>query len=178
LLKGDHAEIGRPCNCRKDLSRTGGLPPGVFEEHGVTTSDAIRQESRRNGTRRKFSFGEDVGIYGGAFKVTTASEKFSETRCRYPISESAIVGAAIGAALMGLRPLRKCSLQTSSPALRSITNFAAKCRYRWGAESPRGPGPGGGIHGGPFHSQNPEMHFVHTRTQGSVPSTAYDAKAC
>jgi 2-oxoisovalerate dehydrogenase E1 component beta subunit len=129
-----------------------------------------------------FVLGEDVGIYGGAFKVTTGLlEKFGETRViDTPISESAIVGAAIGAALMGLRPIAEMQFADFiSCAFDQIVNFAAKCRYRWGAGIPivvRAPS-GGGIHGGPFHSQNPEMHFVHTPGLKVVcPSTAYDAK--
>src|SRR5215471_17681047 len=131
---------------------------------------------------RVFVLGEDVGIYGGAFKVTAGMlEKFGETRViDTPISESAIVGAAIGAALMGLRPIAEMQFADFiSCAFDQITNFAAKCRYRWDAGIPlvvRAPS-GGGIHGGPFHSQNPEMHFVHTPGLKVVcPATAYDAK--
>jgi 2-oxoisovalerate dehydrogenase E1 component beta subunit len=129
-----------------------------------------------------FVLGEDVGLYGGAFKVTSGLlEKFGETRViDTPISESAIVGAAIGAALMGMRPIAEMQFADFiSCAFDQITNFAAKCRYRWGAGIPivvRAPS-GGNIHGGPFHSQNPEMHFVHTPGLKVVcPSTAYDAK--
>src|SRR5215467_6691479 len=116
---------------------------------------------------RVFVLGEDVGIYGGAFKVTAGMlEKFGELRViDTPIFESAIVGAAIGAALMGMRPIAEMQFADFiSCAFDQITNFAAKCRYRWGAGVPivvRGPS-GGGVHGGPFHSQNPEMYFVHT----------------
>jgi 2-oxoisovalerate dehydrogenase E1 component beta subunit len=129
-----------------------------------------------------FILGEDVGVYGGAFKVTEGMiERFGEDRViDTPISESAIVGAAIGAALMGMRPIAEMQFADFiSCAFDQITNFAAKCRYRWGAGVPiviRGPS-GGGIHGGPFHSQNPEMHYVHTPGLKVVaPSTAYDAK--
>ena len=131
---------------------------------------------------RVFILGEDVGIYGGAFKVTAGMlEKFGEQRVvDTPISESAIVGAAIGAALMGMRPIAEMQFADFiSCAFDQITNFAAKCRYRWGAGVPivvRGPS-GGGVHGGPFHSQNPEMYFVHTPGLKVVcPATAYDAK--
>jgi 2-oxoisovalerate dehydrogenase E1 component beta subunit len=126
--------------------------------------------------------GEDVGIYGGAFKLTEGMlERFGEDRVvDTPISESAIVGAAIGAALMGMRPIAEMQFADFiSCAFDQITNFAAKCRYRWGAGVPmviRGPS-GGGIHGGPYHSQNPEMHYVHTPGLKVVaPSTVYDAK--
>jgi 2-oxoisovalerate dehydrogenase E1 component beta subunit len=150
----------------------------------TTYVDAIRQGISEEMERddNVFVLGEDVGIYGGAFKVTTGLlEKFGETRViDTPISESAIVGAAIGAALMGLRPIAEMQFADFiSCAFDQIVNFAAKCRYRWGAGIPivvRAPS-GGGIHGGPFHSQNPEMHFVHTPGLKVVcPSTAYDAK--
>jgi 2-oxoisovalerate dehydrogenase E1 component beta subunit len=129
-----------------------------------------------------FLIGEDIGVYGGAFKVTAGFlEKFGEKRVvDTPISESAIVGASIGASLMGLRPVAEMQFSDFiTCAFDQIVNFAAKCRYRWGAGIPivvRAPS-GGGIHGGPFHSQNPEMHFVHTPGLKVVcPSTAYDAK--
>jgi len=97
-----------------------------------------------------------------------------------PISESGIVGAAIGAGLMGLRPVAEMQFADFiSCGFDQIVNFAAKCRYRWGAAVPmvvRAPS-GGGIHGGPFHSQNPEMWFVKTPGLKVVcPATAYDAK--
>lgn len=150
----------------------------------TTYLEAIRQgiweEMERDD--RVFVLGEDVGIYGGAFKVTQGMlEKFGGDRViDTPISESAIVGAAIGAAYMGLRPIAEMQfIDFISCAFDQITNFAAKSRYRWGAGVPiviRGPS-GGGVHGGPFHSQNPEMYFVHTPGLKVVaPSTAYDAK--
>jgi 2-oxoisovalerate dehydrogenase E1 component beta subunit len=97
-----------------------------------------------------------------------------------PISESAIVGAAIGAALVGMRPVAEMQfIDFISCAFDQIVNFAAKCRYRWGAGVPiviRGPS-GGGVHGGPFHSQNPEGYFFNVPGLKIVcPSTAYDAK--
>ena len=97
-----------------------------------------------------------------------------------PISEGAIVGAAIGAGLMGLRPVAEMQFADFiSCGFDQIVNFAAKCRYRWNAPVPivvRAPS-GGGIHGGPFHSQNPEMWFVRTPGLKVVcPATAYDAK--
>lgn len=132
--------------------------------------------------KRVFILGEDVGAYGGAFKVTAGMlEHFGSNRVLdTPISESAIVGAAIGAAYMGLRPIAEMQfIDFISCAFDQITNVAAKSRYRWGAGVPivvRGPA-GGGVHGGPFHSQNPEMYFVHTPGLKVVaPSTAYDAK--
>jgi 2-oxoisovalerate dehydrogenase E1 component beta subunit len=97
-----------------------------------------------------------------------------------PISEAAIVGASIGAGLMGLRPVAEMQFADFiSCGFDQIVNFAAKCRYRWNAGVPiviRAPS-GGGIHGGPFHSQNPEMWFVRTPGLKVVcPATAYDAK--
>ena len=150
----------------------------------VTYLEAIRQgiweEMERDSS--VFVLGEDVGIYGGAFKLTEGMlEHFGEDRVvDTPISESAIVGAAIGAALMGMRPIAEMQFADFiSCAFDQITNFAAKCRYRWSAGVPmviRGPS-GGGIHGGPYHSQNPEMHYVHTPGLKVVaPSTVYDAK--
>ena len=126
--------------------------------------------------------GEDIGVYGGAFKITAGMlERFGERRVvDTPIAESAIVGAAIGAGLMGLRPVVEIQFSDFiSCAYDQIVNFAAKCRYRWGAGVPiviRAPS-GGGIHGGPFHSQNPEIAFVHTPGLKVItPATAYDAK--
>ena len=153
------------------------LPP-------VTYLEAIRQGIWEEMERdpRVFVLGEDVGTYGGAFKVTEGmAERFGADRVLdTPISESAIVGAAIGAAYMGLRPIAEMQfIDFISCAFDQITNFAAKNRYRWGAGVPiviRGPS-GGGVHGGPFHSQNPEMYYVHTPGLKVVaPSTPYDAK--
>ena len=150
----------------------------------TTYVEAIRQGiwEEMEADPRVFILGEDVGIYGGAFKVTEGMlEKFGEMRViDTPISESAIVGAAIGAALMGMRPIAEMQfIDFISCAFDQITNFAAKNRYRWGAGVPiviRGPS-GGGVHGGPFHSQNPEMYFVHTPGLKVVaPATAHDAK--
>jgi 2-oxoisovalerate dehydrogenase E1 component beta subunit len=129
-----------------------------------------------------FVLGEDVGVYGGPFKVTDGFiEHFGARRVvDTPISESAIVGAAIGAGLMGLRPVAEMQFADFiTCGFDQIVNFAAKCRYRWNAPVPivvRSPS-GGGIHGGPFHSQNPEMWFVRTPGLKVVcPATAYDAK--
>jgi pyruvate/2-oxoglutarate/acetoin dehydrogenase E1 component len=129
-----------------------------------------------------FCIGEDIGEYGGAFKVTAGlMERFGARRVvDTPISEAAIVGASIGAGLMGLRPVAEMQFADFiSCGFDQIVNFAAKCRYRWNAGVPiviRAPS-GGGIHGGPFHSQNPEMWFVRTPGLKVVcPATAYDAK--
>ncbi len=129
-----------------------------------------------------FLLGEDIGVYGGAFKVTAGMlERFGERRViDMPISESAIVGAAIGAGLMGLRAIAEMQFADFiSCAFDQVVNFAAKCRYRWGAAVPiviRAPS-GGGFRGGPFHSQNPEAWFTHVPGLKMVtPATAYDAK--
>jgi 2-oxoisovalerate dehydrogenase E1 component beta subunit len=129
-----------------------------------------------------FLLGEDIGTYGGAFKVTAGLlERFGEQRVvDTPISESAIVGAAIGASFAGLRPVAEMQFSDFiTCGFDQIVNYAAKCRYRWSAPVPivvRAPS-GGGIHGGPFHSQNPEAWFVHTPGLKVVaPATAYDAK--
>ena len=150
----------------------------------TTYVEAIRQglleEMERDA--RVFLLGEDIGVYGGAFKVTDGLlNRFGEERViDTPISETAIVGAAVGAAMMGLRPVAEMQFADFiSCAFDMITNFAAKSRYRSGAGVPlvvRGPA-GGGVHGGPFHSQNPEAYFAHTPGLKIVqPATAYDAK--
>ena len=126
--------------------------------------------------------GEDVGVYGGAFKVTAGLlERFGWERVLdTPISETAIVGAAVGMSYLGLRPVAEMQfIDFIACCFNQLTNFVAKSHYRWGAPVPmvvRGPS-GGGVHGGPFHSANPEMYFVHTPGLKVVyPSTAYDAK--
>jgi 2-oxoisovalerate dehydrogenase E1 component beta subunit len=97
-----------------------------------------------------------------------------------PISETAIIGAAVGMAYQGLRPVAEMQfIDFIACCFNQLTNFAAKSHYRWGAPVPmvvRGPS-GGGVHGGPFHSQNPEMYFTHTPGLKVIyPATAYDAK--
>jgi pyruvate/2-oxoglutarate/acetoin dehydrogenase E1 component len=150
----------------------------------VTYIEAIRlamlEEMERD--ERVFVIGEDVGTYGGAFRATQGFlEKFGETRVvDTPISETAIVGAAIGAALMGMRPVAEMQfIDFISCAFDMLVNYAAKTRYRWGASVPivvRGPS-GGGVHGGPFHSQNPEAYFMNVPGLKIVaPATAFDAK--
>src|SRR5512143_2710628 len=150
----------------------------------MTFLEAIRQgiweEMERDPS--VFLLGEDIGAYGGAFKVTAGMlETFGEGRViDTPISESASVGAAVGAALMGLRPVAEMQfMDFISCGFDQIVNMAAKTHYRWGAKVPlvvRGPS-GAGVHGGPFHSQSNEMWFVHTPgLKVVVPATAYDAK--
>jgi len=129
-----------------------------------------------------FVIGEDVGPYGGAFKVTDGLiDEFGEERViDTPISEAAIVGAACGAALMGMKPVAEFQfIDFISAGFDMLTNYAAKCRYRWGAGIQavfRGP-CGSGVHAGPFHSINAEAFFLNTAGLKIVePSTAYDAK--
>jgi len=129
-----------------------------------------------------FCIGEDIGIYGSAFKVTEGFiDRFGPERViDTPIAESAIVGAAFGASLTGMRPVAEFQfMDFISCAMNQISNMVAKTHYLWGAPAPlvlRGPS-GGGVHGGPFHSQNPEMWFVHNPGLKVVcPATAYDAK--
>jgi len=142
--------------------------------------EALFEEMERDD--RVFVLGEDIGVYGGAFKVTDGLlARFGEGRViDTPISEAAIVGAAVGAAMMGMRPVAEMQFADfASCAFDMITNFAAKSRYRTGVGVPlvvRGPS-GGGVHGGPFHSQNPEAYFSHTPGLKVVqPATAGDAK--
>jgi 2-oxoisovalerate dehydrogenase E1 component beta subunit len=150
----------------------------------MTYLEAIRQgiweEMERDPS--VFLLGEDIGVYGGAFKVTAGMlEKFGEDRViDTPICESAIVGAAVGAALMGMRPVVEMQfMDFIACGFDQIVNMAAKIHYRWGPAVPiviRGPS-GAGVHGGPFHSQSNEMWFVHTPgLKVVIPATACDAK--
>jgi 2-oxoisovalerate dehydrogenase E1 component beta subunit len=131
---------------------------------------------------RVFIMGEDIAVYGGAFKVTEGMlEQFGPERIiDTPIAEAGMVGAAVGAALMNRRPIVEIQfLDFLSCGFDALTNFAAKCHYRWGASVPmvvRGPG-GGGVGGGPFHSQSMEMYFIKTPgIKVVVPATPSDAK--
>src|SRR5256714_7094722 len=150
----------------------------------ATMVEAIRQgiweEMERDPT--VFVIGEDVGAYGGAFKVTDGLiDQFGQERVvDTPISEAAIVGAACGAGLMGMKAVAEFQfIDFISAGFDLLTNYAAKCRYRWGANIPavfRGP-CGSGVRSGPFHSLNAEAFFLNTAGLKIVePSTAYDAK--
>ena len=152
--------------------------------HEVTYLEAISQalDEEMSQDERVFLLGEDIGPYGGAFRITEGfQEKYGEWRILdTPLSESGIVGAAIGAAMMGMRPVAEMQFADFiSCAFDQITEMAAKNHYRWGAAVPiviRAP-YGGGVHGGPFHSVCPEAWFFHTPGLKLVaPSTAYDAK--
>jgi 2-oxoisovalerate dehydrogenase E1 component beta subunit len=150
----------------------------------MTYLEALRQgmweEMERD--ERVFLIGEDIGAYGGAFKVTEGFlERFGAGRViDTPISEAAIVGAAAGAAHMGLRPVAEMQfIDFISCAYDMLTNYVATARYRAGLATPlvvRGPS-GGYVRGGPFHSQMPEAAFFHTPGLKLVaPATVRDAK--
>jgi 2-oxoisovalerate dehydrogenase E1 component beta subunit len=143
-------------------------------------SDALREELRAD--ERVLVMGEDVGAFGGAFKVTDGfMEEFGEERVMdTPLAESAIVGTAVGAAVVGMRPV--CEMQFSdfvSCGFDQLVNVAGKTHYRSGLAVPivvRLPS-GGGFSGGPFHSQNPEAWFMHAPgIKVLAPSTPEDAK--
>ena len=152
----------------------------------LTYLDAIREalaeEMRRD--PKVFVLGEDVGPYGGAFGATQGLyDEFGELRVvDTPISESAIIGVSIGAALRGYRPVAEMQFADFiSCGFDQIVNQAATLRYRYGGRASvpivvRAPS-GGGVSGGLYHSQNPEAWFVHRPGLKVVaPSTAYDAK--
>jgi 2-oxoisovalerate dehydrogenase E1 component beta subunit len=143
-------------------------------------SDGLRTEMRRD--KRVFLIGEDVGVYGGAFKVSLGfQEEFGPWRViDAPLAETAIVGGATGAAIMGLRPVAEMQFADFiSCAWDHLVTIAAKQRWRAGTPVPivvRLPS-GGGFSGGPFHSQNPESSFAHIPGLKCVcPSTPEDAK--
>jgi 2-oxoisovalerate dehydrogenase E1 component beta subunit len=143
-------------------------------------SDGLRQEMHRD--RRVYVIGEDVGVYGGAFKVTQGfQDEFGPWRViDAPLSETAIVGSCTGAAIMGLRPVAEMQFSDFvSCAWDHLVTVAAKQFYRVGTAVPivvRLPS-GGGFSGGPFHSQNPESSFAHIPGLKIVcPATPADAK--
>src|SRR5687767_11048732 len=172
----------RACGARwtaMSVPRAGG--PTMPE---VTYLEAIRQALFEEMERDPdvFCMGEDIGGYGGAFKVTEGLlDRFGAERViDTPISETGFVGAAAGAAHMGMRPV--CEMQFIdfvSCAYSILTNYVATARYRAFLPCPmvvRGPS-GGYVRGGPFHSQNPEAAFLHTPGLKIVyPATASDAK--
>jgi 2-oxoisovalerate dehydrogenase E1 component beta subunit len=143
-------------------------------------SDGLRTEMRRD--ESVFCLGEDIGAFGGAFKVTAGfAEEFGAERVLdTPLAENAIVGAATGAAIEGMRPV--CEMQFAdfiACGFDQLVNVAAKLHYRQGVSVPlvvRLPS-GGGFSGGPFHSQNPEAWFLQAPGLKVVaPATAADAK--
>jgi pyruvate/2-oxoglutarate/acetoin dehydrogenase E1 component len=143
-------------------------------------SAALRDELRAD--ERVILMGEDIGVFGGAFKVTDGFiEEFGPDRVMdTPLAESGIIGTAVGAAVVGMRPV--CEMQFAdfiSCGFDQLVNVAGKMYYRQGLAVPitvRLPS-GGGFSGGPFHSQNPEAWFMHSPGIKVVaPSTAADAK--
>jgi len=143
-------------------------------------SDAMREEMRAD--ERVFLMGEDIGTFGGAFKVTDGFiDEFGAKRVMdTPLAESAIVGCAIGAAVEGLRPIAEMQFSDFvSCGFDQLVNVAGKTYYRMGLSvniTVRLPS-GGGFSGGPYHSQNPEAWFMHAPGLKIVaPSTAEDAK--
>jgi len=150
----------------------------------ITYIEAIREGMREELLRDPsvYCLGEDIGTYGGAFRATQGFlEEFGRPRILdTPLSESAILGAAVGSALMGLRPIAEMQFADFiANGFNMLVNFAAKVHYRWGAKCPmvvRLPS-GGGTRGGPFHATNPEAWF--TRVPGLkvvCPATVRDAK--
>jgi pyruvate/2-oxoglutarate/acetoin dehydrogenase E1 component len=143
-------------------------------------SDALRVAMREDD--RVILLGEDIGAHGGAFKVTDGmfTEFGGDRVIDTPISEEAIIGGAVGAAIVGMRPV--CEMQFAdfvACGFDQIVNVAGKLHYRLGLAAPiviRLPS-GGGFSGGPFHSQNPEAWFLHSPgLKVLAPSTAEDAK--
>jgi 2-oxoisovalerate dehydrogenase E1 component beta subunit len=157
-----------------------GAPPTREMTYLEAISDALREEMRRD--ERVFCIGEDVGAFGGAFKVTDGfvAEFGADRVIDSPLAENAIIGASVGAAIEGLRPV--CEMQFSdfvACGFDQLVNVAAKMHYRQGIAVPlvlRLPS-GGGFSGGPFHSQNPEAWFLQTPGLKVIaPATAADAK--
>jgi 2-oxoisovalerate dehydrogenase E1 component beta subunit len=149
----------------------------------VTYLEAIRQAlwDEMEQDERVFMLGQDIGTYGGAFRVTAGFlDRFGPERIvDTPISESAMIGCAIGASMMGLLPVVEMQfIDFISCGFNQIINFAAPSHYRWGQQVPivvRGPA-GGNVHGSAYHSQNPESYFQHTPGLKIVaPGTVADA---
>src|SRR5829696_10240174 len=143
-------------------------------------SDGLRTEMRED--ERVLVMGEDIGVFGGAFKVTDGFlDEFGASRVMdTPLAEAGIIGTAVGAAVVGLRPV--CEMQFAdfiSCGFDQLVNVAAKLHYRQGLAVPitvRLPS-GGGFSGGPFHSQNPEAWFLQAPGLKVVaPATPSDAK--
>ncbi|MHC4959161.1 MAG: alpha-ketoacid dehydrogenase subunit beta [Planctomycetota bacterium] len=150
----------------------------------ITYIDALREGMREELLRDEsvYCIGEDIGTYGGAFRATAGFlDEFGRPRILdTPLSETAIIGACVGSALMGLRPIAEMQFADFvTNGFSMLVNFAAKVHYRWGPAVPmvlRLPS-GGGTRGGPFHATNPEAWF--TRVPGLkvvCPATVRDAK--
>ena len=143
-------------------------------------SKAMWEEMERDAS--VFLIGEDIGVYGGAFKATKGFQQhFGEERViDATLSEAAIVGAATGAAVVGMRPIVEMQFADFvSNGFNQLVVNSAKTHYRWHLPVPmvvRLP-TGGYIHGGPYHSANTEAWFAHTPGLKVVaPSTPADAK--
>jgi pyruvate/2-oxoglutarate/acetoin dehydrogenase E1 component len=143
-------------------------------------SSALRDELRADS--RVFLMGEDIGRFGGAFKVTDGFyDEFGPSRVMdTPLAETGIIGSAVGAAVVGMRPVAEMQFSDFvACGFDQLVNVAGKMHYRQGVAVPmvlRLPS-GGGFSGGPFHSQNPEAWFMHAPGLKIVaPSTAEDAK--
>lgn len=162
-------------------SQVTSAPAGMRElTYLEAIKDALEYEMRRD--PRVLIMGEDVGVFGGAFKVTQGlHQEFGDDRViDTPMSELCMVGAATGMAFMGLRPIVEMQFADFiSTGFDSIVQYAATNHYRTGSPVPwviRAPG-GGGLRGGPFHSQNPEAWFVHAPGLKVVtPATPADAR--
>ena len=149
----------------------------------ITYLEAVRQAlwDEMEKDERVFMLGQDIGTYGGAFRVTAGFlDRFGPQRIvDTPISESAMIGAAIGASMMGLLPVVEMQfIDFIACSFNQIVNCAATTHYRWNQPVPivvRGPS-GGGVRGSAFHSQNPESYFQHTPgLKVVVPGTVADA---
>jgi len=174
---------------RLQIDLNPGLPPletgSPFDRKGMTfleavtagVADALRADPR------VFVYGEDVGgLYGGAFLLLRPLLKeFGDRIINSPIAENAIFGIAIGAALVGQRPIAEVQFNDfAATGFNQLVNNAAKQRYRWGASIPMVVRmPWGGLrHAGPYHSQNTEAWFYRTPGLKIVaPSTPEDARA-
>ena len=158
-------------------------PP--FDRKGVTFLEAVMQGvgDALAADERVFVFGEDVGgKYGNAFLLLRPLlEKYGDRILNSPLAEGAVLGACVGAALAGRRPIGEIQFNDFvATGFNQLVNNAAKIRYRWGASVPMVVRmPWGGLrHAGPYHSQNTEPWFY--RTPGLkivVPSTPFDARA-
>jgi len=173
-----------PTPVRRELAH-GEVPRRGRPEAKVTYLKAINEALRDEmaSDERVIVLGEDVGAFGGAFKVTDGLlAEFGAERVRdTPIAEAGIIGAAVGVAIDGMRPV--CEMQFAdfvSCGFDQLVNVAGKMHYRLGLAVPmvlRLPS-GGGFSGGPFHSQNPESWFMHAPGLKVVaPSNPADAYA-
>src|ERR1700683_3001046 len=157
---------------------------GVPASGPITMVDATRQAMFEEMERDPavVAIGEDIGVYGGAFKVTDGLlARFGRERViETPIAETAIIGAACGMSFLGLRPVAEMQfIDFIACCFNQVTNFVAKSHYLWGAPVPmviRGPS-GGGVHGGAVSLAEPGEVFVHTPGLKIIyPSTPSDAK--